>query len=155
MMATDDGANLSRATHGSDGMGDIPTMPQHGGGMPAHSMTGMAPVWVLVPVMLLVTVSYGFAVMRLLRRGDDWPVARMVAFAAGVLTLSLALLPPLGDAMGFTDRILQHLLMAMLAPLAFAMSAPITLALRALPRAGRRRILHVLHSRVAHVWPCR
>jgi cytochrome c oxidase assembly factor CtaG len=45
----------------------------------------------------------------------------------------------------------QHMILAMLVPLAMALGAPITLALRTLPRRPRRWLLACLHSRVAKV----
>ena len=45
----------------------------------------------------------------------------------------------------------QHMVLAMVVPLAMALGAPITLALRTLPRRPRRWLLAVLHSRVAKV----
>ena len=45
----------------------------------------------------------------------------------------------------------QHMILAMVVPLAMALGAPITLALRTLPRRPRRWLLAVLHSRVAKV----
>jgi putative membrane protein len=116
-----------------------------------HAMSGMGPAWVPATIILLLAAAYAYGLVRLLRRGDDWPLTRTLAFVAGLLALALALLPPLGDAMGFADQILGHLLMAMLAPLALAMSAPVTLALRTLPSSGRRRLLALLHSRPARV----
>lgn len=44
----------------------------------------------------------------------------------GVLTASL--MPPLIDTMDFPVHVIQHLMLAMLAPLALALSAPVTLA---------------------------
>jgi putative copper resistance protein D len=45
----------------------------------------------------------------------------------------------------------QHMVLAMLVPLALALGAPVTLALRTLPHGPRRWLLAVLHSRVAKV----
>ena len=39
----------------------------------------------------------------------------------------------------------------MVAPIFLALGAPVTLALRTLPAAPRRRLLAVVHSRVARV----
>ncbi len=45
----------------------------------------------------------------------------------------------------------QHMILAMVVPLALALGAPITLALRTLPRRARGWLLTVLHSRAAKV----
>ena len=48
-------------------------------------------------------------------------------------------------------HMVQHMILAMLVPLAMALGAPITLALRTLPRRPRGWLLVALHSRVAKV----
>ena len=59
----------------------------------------------------------------------------------------IALLPPLASHDDrFEVHIIQHLLLAMVAPAFLALSAPATLALRTLPRRARRALLRVLHS---------
>ena len=59
-----------------------------------------------------------------------------------------AVLPPVSTHDGlFAVHIGQHLLLGMTGPAFLALSAPVTLTLRALPRAPRRTILRVLHSR--------
>ena len=45
----------------------------------------------------------------------------------------------------------QHMVLSMVAPIFLALGAPVTLALRTLPARPRRRLLAVLHSRVAEV----
>src|SRR3954451_10448378 len=48
-------------------------------------------------------------------------------------------------------HMVQHMVLAMLVPLALALGAPVTLALRTLPHEPRSWLLAVLHSRVAKV----
>ncbi len=48
-------------------------------------------------------------------------------------------------------HMVQHMILAMVVPLAMALGAPITLALRTLPRRPRGWLLAVLHSRAAKV----
>jgi putative copper resistance protein D len=45
----------------------------------------------------------------------------------------------------------QHMVLGMIAPIFLALGAPVTLALRVLPGRPRRRLVAVLHSRVAQV----
>lgn len=111
----------------------------------AATMAGAASWWwALLPA--LAAAGYAYGVARLTVRGDAWPVSRSLAAGTGLTALSVALTPPLVDSMRFVVHVYQHLLVAMLAPLLLALSAPVTLALRVLPRAGRRRLLTVLHS---------
>ena len=72
--------------------------------------------------------AYGLAV----RRTPRWPARRSVCFAAGLLALAVALLSGV-DA--WADRLqwvhmLQHTLLALVAPPLLAAGAPLTLALR-------------------------
>ena len=48
-------------------------------------------------------------------------------------------------------HMVQHMVLSMIAPIFLALGAPVTLALRTLAPAPRRRLLAVLHSRVAKV----
>lgn len=106
------------------------------------------PFWLPPLPLAVAAVAYAWAVLRLTRRGDRWPPGRSLCAAAGVAVLTAALLPPLADATDFPVHVVQHLMLAMVAPLALVLSAPVTLALRTLPRAGRRGLLAVLHRPV-------
>ena len=48
-------------------------------------------------------------------------------------------------------HMIQHMVLSMVAPIFLALGAPVTLALRTLTGAPRRRLLAVVHSRVARV----
>jgi putative copper resistance protein D len=108
---------------------------------------------------LLGLALYGWGVVRLLRRGDAWPVGRTVAFAVGVLTVMLVMCTRLNDygMVMFSVHMVQHMVISMLSPILILMGAPTTLALRALPVAGRGRkgprewLLWLLHSRYMRV----
>ncbi len=72
---------------------------------------------------------------------------------AGAALLATALSPWLdgyADA-DFQGHMAQHLLLALLAPLALVLSAPVTLLLRSLPPRSARRVARVLRSRPAHL----
>ncbi|KAA0942348.1 cytochrome c oxidase assembly protein [Streptomyces apricus] len=102
---------------------------------------------------------YGWGVLRLVRRGDAWPVGRTAAFVVGVLTVMLVLCTGLNDygMVMFSVHMVQHMVISMLSPILILLGAPITLALRALPTAGRDRkgprelLLMFLHSRYMKV----
>ena len=96
---------------------------------------------------LLADVGYGLAWYRLGRLGHRWPARRAACMLAGSLGAGIALLPPLASHDDrFEVHVIQHLLLAMVAPAFLALSAPVTLALRTLPRRARRALLRVLHS---------
>ncbi|MFE7359378.1 cytochrome c oxidase assembly protein [Streptomyces sp. NPDC057543] len=98
---------------------------------------------------------YGYAVLRLRRRGDDWPAGRIVFFVVGVLSIALVMCTKLNDygMVMFSVHMVQHMVISMLSPILLLLGAPVTLALRALPVAGRGRtgprelLLMLLHSR--------
>ncbi|MEV0122428.1 cytochrome c oxidase assembly protein [Streptomyces sp. NPDC050703] len=102
---------------------------------------------------------YGWGVVRLVRRGDKWPVGRTVAFGLGVLTVLLVMCTKLNDygMVMFSVHMVQHMVISMLSPILLLLGAPITLALRALPAAGRGHkgprewLLWLLHSRYMRI----
>ncbi|MDQ0954269.1 putative membrane protein [Streptomyces phaeochromogenes] len=108
---------------------------------------------------LLGLALYGWGVVRLVRRGDAWPVGRTVSFVVGVLSVMLVLCTGLNDygMVMFSVHMVQHMVISMLSPILILLGAPITLALRALPTAGRDRkgprevLLMFLHSRFMKV----
>ncbi|MFE3178701.1 cytochrome c oxidase assembly protein [Amycolatopsis sp. NPDC059090] len=82
---------------------------------------------------------YLAGVRRLRKRGDAWPVGRMVAWFAGCLVILLATSSGIGryaPAM-FSVHMGTHMLMSMVAPVLLVLGGPVTLALRALAPAGR------------------
>lgn len=78
-------------------------------------------------------------VLRLRRRGDEWPVGRTVAWLLGCACLLFASSSGLGvygPAM-FSMHMIAHMAMSMLIPVLLVLGGPITLALRAIAPAGR------------------
>ncbi|WJV50309.1 cytochrome c oxidase assembly protein [Streptomyces flavofungini] len=108
---------------------------------------------------LVALALYGWGVVRLVRRGDKWPVGRTVSFVVGVLTILLVMCTKLNDygMVLFSVHMVQHMIISMLSPILLLLGAPITLALRALPVAGRGRkgprelLLALLHSRYVRI----
>lgn len=108
---------------------------------------------------LLGLALYGWAVVRLTRRGDKWPVGRTVSFVLGVLSIMLMMCTKLNEygMVIFSVHMVQHMMISMVSPILILLGAPITLALRALPPAGRGRkgprelLLMLLHSRYIQV----
>jgi putative membrane protein/putative copper resistance protein D len=102
---------------------------------------------------------YGWGVVRLLRRGDKWPVGRTVAYVIGVLSIVLMMCTRLNDygMVMFSVHMVQHMVISMVSPILILLGAPITLALRALPTAVRGRkgprelLLMFLHSRYMRI----
>ena len=109
----------------------------------------------LVPttVIVVTTALYLYAARQLRTRGDAWSWGRVGAFLGGELVLVVALCSGVEayDTTLFGVHMVQHMLLAMVAPVFLALGAPVTLALRTLPSGGRRALLSLLHSRFARV----
>jgi putative copper resistance protein D len=109
--------------------------------------------WALGPLLAVVVGAYVTAVFRLRRRGDAWSPLRTASFLGGAAVLAVATLSGLAayDHALFWAHMVQHMLLAMVAPILLALGAPITLALRVSGGLPKRALLGVLHSRVARV----
>lgn len=130
----------------------------------AHGVTVAAPDlstlilgWSFDPLLQLgilgSTALYLLAVRRVDRAHPDNPVplVRVVLFLAGIATIELALASVIEryDDTLFSDHMVQHALLMLVAPPLIALGAPITLALRAAsPDVRKRVVLPILRSRV-------
>jgi putative membrane protein len=126
--------------------------------LPAHGAAGSpGTAWSLVPLLslpLLGLVALGYLVLAAREsRRRGWSPWRAASFTTGATLLAWALSPgfdALADA-DFGVHMAQHLLVAMLAPLALVLGAPVTLLLRALPPARARLLGRVLRSGPMHL----
>lgn len=113
----------------------------------------------LEPVLcLLALAAYGYAVVRLRRRGDRWPPLRTAAWILGVVTGASVTCTGIGGygMELFSVHMIQHMVLSMLAPILLLLGAPLTLALRALPATGRRTgpralLIRLLRSRLVRI----
>lgn len=116
--------------------------------------SGQLSVGALLPLVLTVAVFAGYlAAATTERRRRGWSTGRIAAFTVGTALLAWALSPSF-DAYAedrFSGHVAQHLVLAMLAPLALVLGAPVTLALRSLPHRWARVLGRALRSRVLHV----
>ena len=133
----------------------------------AHGVAGAAPsplgaltTWSFDPLPWIGVFAAGGAYLvgarRVNRTNPRVPVARWrtAAWLAGLATILVALSSAIDVYAGdlLTVHMVQHLLLAMVAPPLLALGAPITLALRiASPETRHRLILPVLHSRIVRV----
>ncbi len=95
--------------------------------------------------LLLATISavavgayvVGYAILR--RRGDAWPVGRLVAWVIGWAVIVAVTSTGLGkySSASFSLHMLVHMCLTMLGPLFMVLGGPMTLALRASRPAGR------------------
>ncbi len=120
-------------------------MPEsHGLGADASPLT-LIPLVSVAALMLV----YLMAARHQRQVGNGWSGWRCVFFAGGSLLLAAALAPP---ALAWAHHDLrghmaQHLVIGMLAPLAWVLAAPVTLLLKTLPAAAARRLVALLQSR--------
>jgi putative copper resistance protein D len=114
--------------------------------------------WTFEPLPLLgIAVAGGLyllGVRRMRAAGNPWPLSQTLSFLFGLFWLLIAVASPLAsyDTVLLSAHMVQHMMLAMLAPIFLVLGAPITLALRTLPPRGRRAVLTVIHSRVAAVF---
>ena len=111
-----------------------------------------------VATLIFISLLYFKGVRILHRRGDKWPLGRLVSFVLGILIINYAINGAIGvyAHFGFSYHMIEHMILGMIAPIFLVLSAPITLALRTLPQGrddqeeGPRNILiRFLHSKYA------
>jgi len=123
---------------------------------PLRPATLLAPrvgSWLMLGLLVVAGLYlYGASLLR--RRGDRWPVARTLLFVGpglgGIAAVTLTGFADYDDQL-LSVHMIQHMVLGMVAPIFLALGAPVTLALRTLPAGPRRRLVAVLHSRVARV----
>ena len=102
---------------------------------------------------------YIWGVVRLRRRGDEWPVLRTVSWIAGLLVVIWCTNAGIAQyaQVSVGLHMVQHMTMTMLGPIFLVMGAPATLALRALkPAVGNERgprewLVWLLHSWITRI----
>lgn len=98
--------------------------------------------------------------LRLRKRGDHWPIARVVSLYVGLALIAWVSSggPALYGHLLFSGHMIQHMVLVMLAPIFLVLGAPVTLAARALPKrhdgslGPRELLLGFVHSRWAELW---
>ncbi|MBM6401628.1 cytochrome c oxidase assembly protein [Phycicoccus sonneratiae] len=115
--------------------------------------------WLFVAVAVLAVGLYVAGVVRLRRRGDAWPVLRVVLWVLGwaLFVWATCGAPGIWGRVLFSAHMVMHMAVAMIVPLFLVPAAPVTLALRALPTrrdktwGPRELLLQVVHSRALRV----
>ncbi|MTA34071.1 MAG: hypothetical protein F2568_01465 [Actinobacteria bacterium] len=114
----------------------------------------------MLGLLIFAVAIYIKGVIILSRRGDKWPVGRTIAFALGISAIDFATSGGLGvySRFAFSNHMLSHMVLGMIAPIGIVLGAPITLALRTLPigrneqeRGIRGSFIALLHSKVSKI----
>ncbi len=121
---------------------------------PARYFTewSLDPLWVVISVGLAAAYLAGYVHLR--RRGDSWPVLRLISWLVGMVLLFYV---TSGGArvygeVQFSAHMIQHMLLVMVVPLPMVLGAPITMLMRATtPRTDGSRgirewVLWLVHT---------
>ncbi|MFE9403253.1 cytochrome c oxidase assembly protein [Streptomyces sp. NPDC006530] len=124
-------------------------------GLPELTTQRLLSVWQPDAAALLLIVVlgglYAWGVFRLRRRGEPWPVARVVAFAVlGLGSLAVATMSALAvyDTELFWPAAVQNVLLDLIAPLGLALGDPLRLGVLALPGRGAGRLRGAMSGRL-------
>jgi cytochrome c oxidase assembly factor CtaG/putative copper export protein len=115
--------------------------------------------WLFVAVAVVAVGVYVAGWLRLRRRGDAWPVLRVVFWVLGWALFAWATCgaPGIWGRVLFSAHMVMHMALAMVVPLLLVPAAPVTLALRTLTArrdrtwGPREVLLEVVHSRAMKV----
>ena len=136
----------------ASGMGGMPNGPQ--GPITAHQVvtTWQISPWSIGVTVVIVGVAawYLLRVRHLAERGRHWSRWRTASFLAGLLTVELALCSSVAvlAMTSFSEHVIQHLLLMIVAPPLGALGAPMTLLLQSSKRRTKRLALRGLHSKL-------
>ena len=118
--------------------------------------------WRWEVIMAFVAVSavivYTRWYIKLRRRGDTWPILRLISWWTGMLLFFWITSggPAMYGHILFSAHMIAHMVLVMVIPIFLVMAAPVTLALRGLPGRGdgsrgpREWILILVQSRLGH-----
>ena len=116
------------------------------------SLWRLDPIW--FAICLFGIFFYVAGVIRLRRRGDTWPVMRLVSWVVGMVVLLWITNGGVNayEHVLFSQHMLAHMALGMIVPILLVPAAPVTLALRAIAkrtdgsRGAREWILIAVHS---------
>ena len=129
----------------------------HGDPVPGPTIPATLLAWSFDPTVAIPLLAAAFLYLWATRQvgrahpGNPNPPIRVICWLAGLGAIWVALQSPIEryDTTLFFDHMIQHILLALVAPPLLALGGPITLLLRvSRPDTRRRVILPVLHS-----WP--
>ena len=116
--------------------------------------------WLWGTVAVVAILLYVGGVVRLMRRGDRWPVGRTIVWVLGWATFiwSVCGAPGVYGRVSFSWHMTSHMTIAMIVPILLVLAAPITLIARVeSPRKDgtygpREIVLGLVHSKYVAFW---
>lgn len=115
-----------------------------------HQLSGNNWVdWIPVLLICMGGLYYLFSYVYLISKGYKWRIWQVLSFLSGIVLLIVALLPSMMH-WGHSDmrrHMVQHLLIAMYAPIFLVIGAPITLTLKVLPTKFSRSFFSIVKTR--------
>lgn len=121
-----------------------------------HSLegSGVALENILMFSLLFGLGAYILAVFFTNRTYRKWPIYRTVFWTLGVGCIAIAVMGPIANSstIDFTNHMLGHLLLGMLAPLLMVLAAPVTLILRTLSVEKARVLSRFLKSKIMSIF---
>jgi len=154
------GVALGRTPTPATGVTTTPAEELLGGPVPpaptlGRLLWGWEPTGVALAVVLFGATFYLAGLWALRRRGDRWPVGRVIAWFAGLAVVGWAGVGGLSQYAHvlFSAHMGSHMMLGMVAPILLVLGAPMTLALRTLPGprqpgevSPRALLMSFLHS---------
>ena len=133
------------------------------GGPPALTPATAVRVWQFAPVvsaaLLLLAAAYLAGVWRVARRhpARPWPAWRTLVFLGGLGVIAVATQSSIGayDDVLFSDHMVQHLLLIMIAPVLLVLGRPVTLLLHSAGNPVHTWVKRAVRSRIVTglTWP--
>lgn len=121
---------------------------------------GWYPDWLILLLALSAVTLYVIGLIRLHQTRISWPALRSISFFSGISILIWVTNAGIAKyaMISFSAHMIQHMVLAMVAPIFLVLGAPITLTLRALPsgtnvehRNARAWVTAILHSRYSRI----
>ena len=115
----------------------------------------------MLALLIFAVALYIKGVLILSRRGVKWPIGRTLAFAIGISAVDFATSGGLGvySRFAFSNHMMAHMVLGMIAPIGIVLGAPITLALRTLPQGRNKEewgvrgaFIAILHSKLSRIY---
>jgi putative copper resistance protein D len=123
--------------------------------VPAPTLRNLVVPVAVDPAAALLTVAAGLLYMRGValhrQHGYRWRGWRTISFLTGLVVIVVATQAGLAryDTSYFSWHVVQHILLAMVAPVFLVLGAPVTLALQASNASGQRTLLRLLQNPLA------